>query len=134
MRFLVPALVLSLLLPSCVDPGAVQALTAADSRTSAAVADQVRRCYRNPRVPASGRRIVTRLLVAYAPDGTLIGMPLVVWQQGVTAESRRYAGRMTEAAREAVVRCAPVSLPPEKGKAASKPREFFLTFSPLLAA
>ena len=133
MKSALPALALCALLGACADPAArVQAMSAADARTSAAVADQVRRCYRSPRVPSAGRRIVTRLLVRFTPDGKLIDLPMLMWQQGLTSESRPYAVRMTEAAKLAVIRCNPVRLPVEQGKA--KSFEFFLTFSPQLAA
>ena len=110
-------LALSVLLAACAEPSApVEVRSPSALRASAAVAEQVRRCYRSPRVPSAGRGIVTRLFVRYGPDGMLVGLPLLVSQQGVTAESRPYAGRMTEAARLAVIRCNPVRLPPEAGK------------------
>jgi hypothetical protein len=129
MRAVIPMLAPTLLLAACAGPSApVEVRSASALRTSAAVAEQIRRCYRSPRVPSAGRGIVTRLFVRYGPDGTLAGLPLLVSQQGITAESRPYAGRMTEAARLAVLRCNPVRLPPE----AARRREsgFFLTFSP----
>jgi hypothetical protein len=58
----------------------------------------------------------------------LVGLPLLVWQQGVTPESQPYAGRMTEAARLAVIHCSPIRLPPELGK--GRASDFYLTFSP----
>ncbi|HEX8224578.1 MAG TPA: hypothetical protein VF605_12240 [Allosphingosinicella sp.] len=122
---------LSMTVSGCASPS-VQAVSAADVRLSASVADQVRRCYRNPRIPSSGRRIVTRLLVRYAPDGTLAGVPFLVSQQSITPDNQAYAGRMAEAAKQAVVRCSPVSLPGEQGRARAS--EFYLTFSPQLAA
>ncbi|MEA3009289.1 MAG: hypothetical protein QOJ91_981 [Sphingomonadales bacterium] len=120
-------------LAACTSPVArVQALSRADREVSAAVADQVRRCYRAPRVPSAGRGIVTRLLVRYAPDGGLLGLPLLVWQQGVTPQGRPYAGKMSEAARLAIIQCSPVRLPAEPGK--QRPSDFYLTFSPGLRA
>jgi hypothetical protein len=67
-------------------------------------------------------------MVSYAPDGTLVGVPTLISQQGVTPESRPYAGRMAEAAKLAVLRCSPVRLPPEAGQ--GRGSDFFLTFSP----
>jgi hypothetical protein len=129
--FSIPAL--SLLLSACAQPSVrAEGPSPAALRASAAVAEQVRRCYRAPRVPSAGRGIVTRLLARYTPDGMLVGLPLLVWQQGVTPESRPYAGRMAEAAKLAVVRCSPVRLPPEMGK--SRGSDFFLTFSPTRSA
>ena len=118
-------------LSACAGPS-VEPPSAADQRLSASVAGQVRRCYRSPHIPSAGRRIVTRLLVRYAPDGTLAGLPLLVRQEGITPDNHPYAGRMAEAAKQAVVRCSPVSLPAEPGKV--RGIEFYLTFSPQLAA
>ena len=122
---------LPIMVEGCVSPS-VQAVSAADQRLSAAVANQVRRCYRSPRIPSTGRQIVTRLLVRYAPDGSLAGLPLLVSQQAVTPDNQAYAGRMAEAAKQAVVRCSPVNLPGEQGRARAS--EFYLTFSPQLSA
>jgi len=133
MKSVMTMLALSALLTACARSD-VQALSTIDRQLSARVAEQVRRCYRYPRMPSAGRRIVTRLLVRYAPDGMVVGLPLLVWQQGVTPETRPYAGRMAEAAKQAVVRCSPVSLPEEPGKADARTREFYLTFSPQMKA
>ena len=127
MLVLVPATLLS---ACAVRPA--EAPSPSDQRLSASVAAQVRRCYRSPRIPSAGRRIVTRLLVRYAPDGTLAGLPILIGQDGITPDIRFYAPRMAEAAKQAVVRCSPVSLPAGHGKAAGI--EFYLTFSPQLAA
>ena len=91
-------------------------------------AEQVRRCYRSPPIARSGRQIITNLLVQYNVDGTLAGLPAVVSQSGVTPDNRVYAGRMAEAARLAVIRCAPLLLPPEEH--ARIWSYFTLTFSP----
>ena len=126
---------MALLVPlSACTPSAarVEASSPAAQRASAAVAEQVRRCYRAPRVPSAGRRIVTRLLVRYGADGILVGIPAIVSQQGVTADNRPYAGRMAEAASLAVIRCSPVRLPPESGKPLGS--DFYLTFSPGMRA
>ena len=95
---------------------------------AAEAARQVRRCYRAPRVPSVGRAIVTELRVRYGPDGSVIGLPLVVAQRGVTPANQVYAGSMAEAARLAVMRCSPISVPP---RFADLPySEFDLVFSP----
>ena len=96
------------------------------------MAEQVRRCYRTPRVPSAGRNIVTRLFARYTADGILVGLPLLVSQQGLTSESRPYAGRMAEAAKVAVMRCSRVRLPQETGKRQGS--DFLLTFSPRRSA
>ena len=76
-------------------------------------ARQIKRCYRTPRVASSGKQISTRLRVRYRPDGGLAGVPQIVWQGGVTPANQAYAGEMAEAAGLAVMRCAPLNLPPE---------------------
>jgi hypothetical protein len=76
-------------------------------------ASQIKRCYRTPRIASSGKQITTRLRVRYRPDGGLAELPMVVAQSGVTPVNRAYAGKMAEAAGLAVMRCAPVKLPPE---------------------
>lgn len=107
-------------------------IAAADAKAAGAAmgaaAEQVRRCYRTPRIASAGKQISTRLRVRFAPDGTLAALPAVVAQSGVTAANLAYAGRMAEAASMAVVKCAPLRLPPESYQ--SGWREFDLTFSP----
>jgi hypothetical protein len=103
-------------------------LTETETAMTRAAADQVRRCYRQPRVPAAGKRIVTRLRVRFAVDGRLVDTPLLVSQQGVTPENSPYAESMAEAATMAVIRCAPLRLPPELHHGGWD--SFDLTFSP----
>ena len=86
------------------DPGEVE-------RAIATAARQVRRCYRAPRIGSLGRSIVTRLRVRYATDGSLIGLPLLVSQSGVTPANQIFAPHMARAATEAVIRCSPITLP-----------------------
>jgi hypothetical protein len=129
MRLASSLLAPAILISACAGPPP-PAPAAAHDQVSAAVAAQIRRCYRMPRIPSAGRRIVTRLLVRYGPDGTLVGLPLLVRQEGVTAENQRYSGRMAEAATQAVIGCSPVSLPEEP----ARDSEFYLTFSPQLSA
>ena len=92
----------------------------------AGAADQVKRCYRRPRVPSHGRQIVTHLRVRFAENGTLIGLPELVAQDGVTDRNRAYAAAMAEAAIAAVLRCSPIVLAPERR---TGPWLFHLTFS-----
>jgi hypothetical protein len=101
-------------------------------RLLSSAAEQVKRCYRSPRIARSGRQIITNLLVRYNPDGTLAGLPAVLSQSGVTPDNRVYAGRMAEAARLAVIQCAPIRLPPEQH--ARIWSYFTLTFSPRASA
>ena len=127
MKSIASLLALPVLMAACAQPSARTPAPAALHAT-AVVAEQVRRCYRAPRVPSVGRGIVTRLLVRYGADGMLVGLPLLVSQQGVTPDSRPYAGRMTEAARAAVIRCSPIRLPPALRN--RRVSDFYLTFSP----
>ncbi|HEX8482037.1 MAG TPA: hypothetical protein VF650_09060 [Allosphingosinicella sp.] len=129
MKAVIPILALPALLCACASPTSrTAARSQLDLRVSAQIAQQVRRCYRAPRIPSAARAIVTRLLVRYGPDGVPVGLPLLVGQQGVTPETRPFAVRMTEAARLAVLHCSPVRLPAEKGNEGTS--DFYLTFSP----
>jgi len=95
-------------------------------------AQQVRRCYRGPRVASSGRQIVTRLRVRIDPDGAVSGLPAVVSQSGVDSSNQAYAARMAEAAIESVMRCAPLRLPADVHRGVNVTID--LTFSPLASA
>jgi hypothetical protein len=133
MKALISSIGLSLLLCACAGPSArgVPPSPAALA-ASAAVAEQVRRCYRAPRVPSPARNIVTRVFARYTADGLLVGVPLLVSQQGLTSESRPYAGRMAEAAKLAVLRCSRVRLPQQANR--KRGSDFLLTFSPRRSA
>lgn len=100
------------------------------AKVTADAAAQVKRCYRAPKVFGAGRRISTRLAVRYAPDGSVVGLPMVVSQSGVTPENQIFAGAMAEAAIASVVRCSPLHLPPELYQMGWN--NFELTFSPAL--
>ena len=108
-----------------VDPAKVRA--AIDS-----AAAQVKRCYRHPGVPSVGRSISTRVRLRLGPDGGLVDVPMIVTQTGVTPDNRLFAGRMAEAASQAVMRCAPLRLPAELH--AGGWEEMDLTFSPNVLA
>jgi hypothetical protein len=107
LRTLAQLLALSLLAAGCAP--APQPIVA--GQTVANAAAQVRRCYRDPPVPSAAQRIVTHLHVRYARDGTLIGLPVLVSQQGVTPGNEIYAARMAEAASLAVLHCSPLRMP-----------------------
>ena len=92
-------------------------------------ARQIQPCYRSPKITGAARTISTRLRVRYGPDGALIGLPELISQAGVTETNRLYAERMAEAARIAVIRCAPVHIPP--AFAAYRVNEIDLLFSPV---
>jgi hypothetical protein len=133
MKAFIVTLALSILLPACAPPAArVQALSAVARRASAEVAGQIRRCYREPRIPSVGRSIVTRLLVRYGSDGMLVGLPVLIAQEGTRPNNLPYAGKMAEAAKLAVIRCSPVRLSPELRERGGS--EFYLTFSPGMRA
>ncbi|HEY0132262.1 MAG TPA: hypothetical protein VGB57_12760 [Allosphingosinicella sp.] len=134
MKAVASSIACSILLSACAGPSArvAAAPSPAALAASAAVAEQIRRCYRAPRVPSSGRNIVTRLFARYTADGMLVGVPLLVSQQGLTSESEPYASRMAEAAKLAVMRCSRVRLPEELGT--RRGSDFVLTFSPRRSA
>lgn len=98
------------------------------ARVTADAAAQVKRCYRTPKVMGEGKRIATRLHVRYAPDGTIVGMPSIVWQSGVTPSNQMFAEAMGRAAIDSVVRCSPIRMPPELYSYIWN--DFELTFSP----
>ena len=62
----------------------------------------------------------------------MIGLPELIAQRGVTPTNQHYATRMTEAATLAVIRCSPLSLPPELYQGGWD--DFELTFSPRAVA
>lgn len=116
-----------ILLGACADAPRTAGASPEVARAIAQAADQVRRCYRTPRVPSAARQIITRLAVRYGADGSVQGMPAIVAQTGVTPETRPYASAMAEAARLAVLRCSPVRLPPGLHAGWG---DLYLTFSP----
>ena len=110
-------------------PAAVQAPPALEFAALDLAARQIQRCSRAPRIATSGRQIVTRLRVRVSEDGQIAGLPTVVVQDGVTPDNESLAGRMAEAAIQAVLRCAPLRFPPSYFHDGFT--EFELTFSPL---
>ena len=129
---------LAMVLASCARPASAPAGTGLqpaarpDPRVVAKLTEtaavQVKRCYRSPKLAKSARQITTRLRVYYAPDGQLATLPVLVAQAGVNETKRAHAAAMAEAAMLAVVRCSPLTLPPELYQAGWD--EFELTFSP----
>jgi hypothetical protein len=129
MRLFLRLTLLPPLAAACVPaPRAASVDPVAVNQVASAAARQVRPCYRAPRVPSAGKRIVTRLRIHLAADGTLAEPPRVVFQQGVTEENRAWAATMAEAASLAVFRCAPLRLPAELHRGGWD--ELDLTFSP----
>lgn len=129
---------LAAVVASCAQPASaptragLQAAVRPDPRLVARITEtaavQVKRCYRAPKLAKSARQISTRLRVYYAPDGQLATLPVLVAQAGVNESNRAHAAAMAEAAMLAVVRCSPLTLPPELYQAGWD--EFELTFSP----
>lgn len=123
-------LVAALLSAGCVPAAPPPAFVEPSSETALELAArQVQRCYRSPRIASTGRQIITRLRVRVSEDGQIAGLPTVVLQEGVTPDNQSFASRMAEAAIEAVLRCAPLRMPPTYFHEGFT--EFDLTFSPL---
>lgn len=78
---------------------------------AAAIAAQVRPCYNVPTGGADALRIITVLRLQFRRDGSPAGNPTVVDHTGVTPSNQGYVRQMDEAARRAVLRCAPLKLP-----------------------
>ena len=127
-----PLLLLAALVGGCAPLPAAPARHVQVEQALQSAARQVRRCYRAPRVSSDGRQIVTRLRVRFTEGGELAGLPILLRQSGVTPANQPYAGPMAQAAIAAVMRCAPLHLPPRLY--VNGWREFDLTFSPLAVA
>ncbi len=78
---------------------------------AAAIAAQVRPCYNVPTGGAEALSIVTVLRLRFNRDGSPAGSPTVTDHGGVTPANQAYVRQMDEAARRAVLRCAPLKLP-----------------------
>jgi hypothetical protein len=128
LRLLLP--LTALFLAGCAGSRATRVDPVLVKRVTADAAAQVRRCYRTPKVLGEAKRITTRLQVQYAADGSLIGLPTVIAQMGVTPSNQLFADEMAEAAIASVVRCSPLKLPPELYQVGWN--SFELTFSPAL--
>ena len=98
------------------------------ARAMELAAQQVRRCYRGPRVASIGRQIVTRVRVRIDAEGAISGLPAVISQDGVSPANQAYAAEMAQAAIESVLRCAPLRLPAEAHRGVGLTID--LTFSP----
>ncbi len=128
-RHIAPLLLLAVLAGGCAVLPAAPGRNLEVEEALRNAARQVHSCYRAPRVSSAGRQIVTRLRVRLTPDGELAGLPILLGQSGVTPANRTSAAPRAQAAIAAVLRCAPLRLPPDlyaRGWSA-----FDLTFSPL---
>jgi outer membrane biosynthesis protein TonB len=79
----------------------------------AAIVAQIKPCYQVPSGGVDVSKIKTTLDLRFNKDGTLTSPPTLVDQSGVNSDNRAYAQQMAEAARRAVLRCAPLHLPAE---------------------
>jgi hypothetical protein len=81
---------------------------------AAAIKRQIQPCYEVGALQGTpAMDIVTVLRLRFNRDGSVAGEPAVAEQTGVTAANQGYRRQMAEVARRAVLRCAPLRLPPE---------------------
>lgn len=123
-----PGFFIPLLLAGCVAESPSRLAKGQIRQATDSAAAQIKRCYRQPRVPSEVRQIITRLRVRFRIDGGLAEPPILVWQSGISDVTPVQAEKMAEAAKLAVIRCAPLRLPPEYYVGGWD--EFDLTFSP----
>jgi len=77
---------------------------------AAAIAAQVKPCYQIPTGGAGSEQIVTILRLRMARDGS-VSSATVTGHNGVTPANQPYVQQMDDAAKRAVLRCAPLHLP-----------------------
>lgn len=107
------ATALALFTSGCASSQDIRIEQAAVAGAASRAADQIKRCYRTPRVASIGKQISTRVRVRFQPDGNLADIPMIVAQSGITPDNQAYAAKMAEAAGLAVIRCVPIKLPAE---------------------
>ncbi len=78
-----------------------------------AIIAQVKPCYVVPTGGEDSGSIETVLNLRFRKDGSVVGSPTLVEQNGLTSANRPYARQMADAARRAVLRCSPLKLPAE---------------------
>lgn len=78
-----------------------------------AIREQVKPCYVIPTGGEDSDSIQTVLRLRFRQDGAIATPPTVAEQSGITSSNRGYAKQMADAARRAVLRCAPLKLPPD---------------------
>ena len=76
-----------------------------------AIREQVKPCYVIPTGGEGSDSIQTVLRLRFRQDGAVATPPTVAEQNGLTAANRAYAKQMADAAKRAVLRCAPLKLP-----------------------
>ena len=79
----------------------------------AAIRSQVAPCWNPPIGGADAKKMTVLLHLDINRDGSIIGRPGIVSQTGVTGGNADYARAFAETARRAVLRCAPLKLPPD---------------------
>lgn len=89
-----------------VDPRATASL-------QAAIRAQVAPCWNPPIGGADVKKMTVVLHIDLARDGSVQARPEVVGQTGVSSGNADYARAFAETAKRAVLRCAPLKLPPE---------------------
>jgi hypothetical protein len=77
-----------------------------------AIKAQVAPCWNPPIGGADVKKMTVLIRAEYGRDGRVIGTPSVVSQTGVTTGNSDYARAFAETARRAVLRCSPLTLPP----------------------
>jgi len=82
----------------------------------AMIVAQIKPCYQVPSGGVDVSKIRTTLDLRFNKDGSLAIAPTLLDQTGVNGENRAYAQQMAEAARRAVLRCAPLHLPADQYK------------------
>ncbi len=76
-----------------------------------ALRNQIRPCWQPPSGAAAIDDLIVTLSVRFRRDGSVIGTPEVIEREGVSAANRPYVGPFEAAAKRAIARCTPVSLP-----------------------
>lgn len=94
-----------------------------------AIRAQIAPCWNPPIGGADVAEMTAVLKIRLNQDGTVAGPPEFVSQTGATAGNQAYARAFVETARRAVLRCAPLRLPPDLFPYW---REFELNFDPRL--
>ncbi|MCA3255029.1 MAG: hypothetical protein INF91_05385 [Alphaproteobacteria bacterium] len=88
-----------------------------DARATAtleqAIRSQVAPCWNPPIGGAEVGRMTVQLRIQMAKDGRVLGTPQIIGQTGVTAANSTFAKAFAESARRAVLRCSPLTLPPD---------------------
>lgn len=77
------------------------------------IIDQIKRCYAPPPAEIDLSKVIVTLDVRLNADGSLVAPPDALGVSGIDNANRDYANKVVEAARRAIVACAPLHLPPK---------------------